>query len=224
MPVPVTSTSHPPTSSAPWGAASSKKGPPTARFRSVHAEHSTASPPDIPPAHAHVSHRNRLRQRWKNERSSLPVAGSAQGRKRVGILFGRERSDQSDDSAIGKTGPMDPDVFRSEASGGLDRSPRVARQRVNHIGQSPGEPDTRAVARRRGEGYRRGGSTSVLRAGFGTVITIYVYRCRSPPRSPSSFAHHCQKFEFSATTSARVGYITKLLWGQRRPPGDSEIE
>ena len=25
-------------------------------------------------------------------------------------------------------------------------------------------------------------------------------------------------------TSAHVGYITKFLWGQRRPPGDSEME
>ena len=25
-------------------------------------------------------------------------------------------------------------------------------------------------------------------------------------------------------TYAHVGYITKFLWGQRRPPGDSEIE
>ena len=32
------------------------------------------------------------------------------------------------------------------------------------------------------------------------------------------------KFGFSAMTSAHVGYITKFLWGQRRPSEDSEIE
>ncbi len=32
------------------------------------------------------------------------------------------------------------------------------------------------------------------------------------------------KFGFSAMTFAHVGYITKFLWGQRHPPGDSEVE
>ena len=34
----------------------------------------------------------------------------------------------------------------------------------------------------------------------------------------------CQSFGFSAMTYAHVGYITKFLWGQRRPPENSEIE
>ena len=40
----------------------------------------------------------------------------------------------------------------------------------------------------------------------------------------SLFTGECQSFGFSAMTYAHVGYITKFLWGQRRPPGDSEIE
>ena len=38
------------------------------------------------------------------------------------------------------------------------------------------------------------------------------------------FLNFVSKFGFSAMTYAHVGYITKFLWGQRRPPGDSEIE
>ncbi len=36
--------------------------------------------------------------------------------------------------------------------------------------------------------------------------------------------HEMSKFGFSAMTFAHVGYITKFLWGQRHPPGDSEVE
>ena len=32
------------------------------------------------------------------------------------------------------------------------------------------------------------------------------------------------KFGFSAMTYAHIDYMTKFLWGQRRPPEDSEIE
>ena len=35
---------------------------------------------------------------------------------------------------------------------------------------------------------------------------------------------YMSKFGFSAMTFAHVGYITKFLWGQRHPPGDSEVE